>query len=323
MYPIKFLKNFKEKVWGGRQFHLLLNLELPDSNNYGESWEVCSHKNGMSIVENGKYRGWSLEQLSSKMGKELLGEEIIEKYNNKFPLLIKYLDINDKLSVQVHPSDEYALRVEGEFGKYESWFIIAASEDAKIILGVNAGVTKNEFGEKVRKNDFSNLFREVKVKKGDFIDIVPGLVHASLEGRIVVCEVQQNSDTTYRIFDFDRVVNGKKRELHTEKALEVIDYTLVPTISLEGDRETKKFERGFIEKLSFNNYYKIDRIKLNGGSYSPNPYKNFKIQSIIDGSGYFLFNDEKIILEKGDTYLIPANFSVTITGHMEILESYI
>lgn len=323
MYPIKFSKNFKEKVWGGRQFDLLLNMELPDSNNYGESWEVSSHKNGMSIVENGKYRGQTLEELITKMGKGILGEEIIDKYNDKFPLLIKYLDINDKLSVQVHPNDEYALRVEGEFGKYESWFIVDASEDAKIILGVDDGVTKEKFEKKVRKGDFSDLFKEVKVKKGDFIDVIPGVVHASLEGRIVICEVQQNSDTTYRIYDFDREVNGEKRELHIDKSLDVIDFSIVPVISAENDRIKEEFKNGYIEKLSSNDYYKIDRIKLKDGTYSPESYKNFKIQSIIDGKGYVLYGDKKIVLSKGDTYLIPANLLVTVTGDIEILESYI
>lgn len=323
MYPIKFRKVFKEKVWGGRQFSESLNMELPDDKSYGESWEVSSHKNGMSIVENGEYSGKTLEELIDEFGSKILGDEIIKKYDGKFPLLIKYLDINDKLSVQVHPNDDYALRVEGEFGKFESWFVVEASEDAKIILGVENGVGKKEFESKVKKSDFSNLFREVKVKKGDFVDVVPGLVHASLEGSIVICEIQQNSDTTYRIYDFDREVDGVKRELHIEKSLEVIDFSLVPEISTEESRTTKKINDTYIDSLSSNNYYKINRIKINSGNYFADSYKNFRIESIIDGGGTIKYGDNILDVSKGDTIFIPANLSITISGHIEIIESYI
>ncbi len=323
VYPMKFTKVFKEKVWGGRQFNDVLNMNLPDVKSYGESWEVCSHKNGMSIVENGYLKGKTLEDLINTNGKKLLGEEIVQKYSNKFPLLIKYLDINDKLSVQVHPNDDYALRVEGEFGKYESWYVVDASEDAKIILGIKDGVSRDQFESKVRNEDFSDIFREVKVKKGDIIDVVPGLVHASLEGSIMICEIQQNSDTTYRIYDFDRAVDGQKRELHIDKSLEVIDFSITPSITSQESRERVELQKGFKEKLSSNDYYNIDRIKLNGGEYRPESYKNFKIHSVIGGSGIAEYNKESLTLSKGDTFLIPANLDVSIVGDIEILESYI
>ena len=138
MYPLKFKKNLVKKIWGGRKFKEILNMELPDDELYGESWEVSSHKGGLSYVENGEFQGKSLIELIEKYGKDILGEEITDKFKGKFPLLIKYLDINDRLSVQVHPSDEYALRVEGEFGKSESWYIMEASDDATLILGIKA-----------------------------------------------------------------------------------------------------------------------------------------------------------------------------------------
>ena len=139
LYPLKFKKVFKEKIWGGRSFSEKLNMTLPTEELYGESWEVSSHKNGMSAVENGRLEGKTLEDLFLEYKGDFVGENIYSKYGEKFPLLIKYLDINDRLSVQVHPSDEYALRVEGEFGKSESWYILEASEDAKLIMGLKTG----------------------------------------------------------------------------------------------------------------------------------------------------------------------------------------
>lgn len=130
MYPIKFKKCFIDKVWGGRAFETVLGMTLPENRQIGESWEVSSHKNGMSVVENGIFKDITLENLVEKYGAELLGKDVSERFSGKFPLLIKYLDVNDRLSVQVHPSDDYALKVEGEFGKSECWYIIDASEDA-------------------------------------------------------------------------------------------------------------------------------------------------------------------------------------------------
>lgn len=323
MYPIKFNKILKEKIWGGRKFQELLQVDLPGTQNFGESWEVSSHKNGISVIANGEYSGKSLAELVDEKGVEILGDEIVKKYTNKFPLLIKYLDINDKLSVQVHPDDDYAIRVEGEFGKFESWFIMDASEDAKLILGMADGVTKEEFEIKVKDRDFKNLFREVSVKKGDFIDVHPGMVHASLTGSIVICEVQQNSDTTYRIFDFDRVENGQKRELHLEKSMDVIDFNMVPNITTENNRAKIVIDSGFIENLTSNDYYNIEKVKLYNGIYSPDIYKNFKIISVIGGNGVIKYGKELVKASLGDTFLIPAKLSINIEGNIEFLNSYI
>ena len=147
MYPLKFKKVFKDKVWGGRKLETILGMELPLDENIGESWEVSSHKNGMSLVEEGEFAGKSLETLLKEYKEELVGQEVYDKYGDNFPLLIKYLDVNDRLSVQVHPSDDYALRVEKEFGKSESWYIIDASSDAKLIMGLSQGITREKFEE--------------------------------------------------------------------------------------------------------------------------------------------------------------------------------
>lgn len=322
MYLLKFKKNLVEKVWGGRGFEETLGFNLPSEELYGESWEVSCHPSGMSYVENGKLEGESLEGLFQKFGKDLVGEEIVEKYGEKFPLLIKYLDINDKLSVQVHPSDEYALRVEKEFGKSEVWYVMEASEDAKLILGLKKEITPEIYKEKVDRKDFKGLFNEVKVKKGDFIDVKPGVVHGTLEGSILICEIQQNSDTTYRIYDFDREVNGVKRELHLDKAMDVIKFGEEVVISSESSREKIKKGDATVEELIRGEYFSIDRLLIDGKLIDME-YKNFKIYSILDGEGVLISENQKYEVKKGDTYFIPANKEVLIEGKLEIMKSYI
>lgn len=322
MYPLKFKKTLVKKVWGGRKFNTILNMTLPDDNLYGESWEVSSHKGGLSYIENGEYAGKTLIEVIESKKAEILGREICEKFKGEFPLLIKYLDINDRLSVQVHPSDEYALRVEGEFGKSECWYVMEASEDATLILGIKDGVTKQQFKEKVDKKDFDNLFNTVKVKKGDFINLLPGVVHATLEGSILICEVQQNSDTTYRIYDFDRLVDGKLRELHIDKALDVIDFDKKVEITSSANRQKIRLVGAEKEELVRGKYFNVDKYIVDG-VFEDETNENFKILSILDGSGEILCNDISYSINKGDTYLIPAGLKTQIVGKVEILKSYL
>lgn len=321
MYPIKFKKCFIDKVWGGRAFETVLGMTLPENRQIGESWEVSSHKNGMSVVENGIFKDITLENLVEKYGAELLGKDVSERFSGKFPLLIKYLDVNDRLSVQVHPSDDYALKVEGEFGKSECWYIIDASEDAKLILGLKGELTRETFLEKSKNKDFKNMFNEVSVKKGDFINITPGVVHASLEGSVLLCETQQNSDTTYRIYDFDRTVNGVPRPLHLEKAADVINFGEIPVVTSEETRQNIKLRNCVKQELVRCKYFNVDKLKING-IFHDEISENFKVYSILEGEGNIIYNDEKYPARKGDTYFIPANLNVSVDGEVEILKSF-
>ncbi|MGL6168236.1 MAG: type I phosphomannose isomerase catalytic subunit [Fusobacteriaceae bacterium] len=320
MYPLKFKKNLMKKIWGGRNFEDL-GIELIDDELYGESWEVSSHKNGMSIVENGKFTGKSLQELLENYGEHLVGKSVYSEYGDKFPLLIKYLDINDKLSVQVHPDDEYALRVEGELGKSETWYVLEASPDATLILGTKEGITQENFLDKFEKKEFDHIFNIVSVKKGDFIDVKPGLVHASLTGSVVICEIQQNSDTTYRIYDFDRLVDGKLRPLNLKKAMEVIDFNMKPTITTYENRKVIELKNCKKEELVRNQYFKVDRLIISG-EFKDEIIENFKIYSVLSGKGELLVDNKKYSIKKGDTYFIPANLLVEILGEVEILKSY-
>lgn len=322
MYPLKFKKTLVKKVWGGRKFNSILDMELPDESLYGESWEVSSHKGGLSYIENGEYAGCSLVDIINKNKEEMLGEEIVKRFKGEFPLLIKYLDINDRLSVQVHPSDDYALRVEGEFGKSECWYVMEASEDATLILGVKEGVTKDIFKKKVESKDFSELFNTIKVKKGDFINLLPGVVHATLEGSILICEVQQNSDTTYRIYDFDRLVDGKLRELHLDKALDVIDFEGKVQISTSENRQKISLVGAKKEELVRGEYFNVDKYLIEG-IFEDETNSNFKILSILDGVGEIICNNISYSIKKGDTYFIPAGLKTILKGKVEILKSYL
>ena len=324
LYPMKFKKVFIEKVWGGREFETKLNMTLPENKNIGESWEVSAHPNGMSIVENGPLAGKTLQEVYDEYKGKLVGEKVYNEYGQRFPLLIKYLDVNDRLSIQVHPSDEVALKKHNEFGKSESWYIMEASDDATLILGMKPGVTKEKFLEKVKKNDFDGLFEEKSVKKGDFIDITPGTVHASLKGSVIFAEIQQNSDVTYRIYDFDRIdKNGKKRELHLQDSADVIDFgkevEIKNTDFDESENEKDILRKNIIEK----EYYSIDKIRFNG-SFEDVNNESMTIYSFLEGEGKIVWGEnEELSAKKGETILIPAGIKTKTVGKFEILRTII
>ena len=322
LYPLKFKKVFKKKIWGGRSFSEKLNMTLPTEELYGESWEVSSHKNGMSVVENGNLEGKSLEELFLEYKGDFVGGNIYYKYGEKFPLLIKYLDINDRLSVQVHPSDDYALSVEREFGKSESWYILEGSEDAKLIMGLKNEITPEIFAEKTKNKDFNDLFNIISVKKGDFINVTPGLIHASLEGSVVICEVQQNSDMTYRIYDFDRLVDGKLRDLHLDKAMEVIDYENTPQISTNETRKSVKIDGGSKQEIIRDKHFNIDKLLLEE-KFEDVDRDSFMIYFVLEGKGKLTCDGVIYPIKKGDTWYIPPKLEVAVEGKLEILKTFL
>lgn len=301
LYPLKFEKVVVPKVWGGKDFNKVLDLNIDDSVNIGELWEVSAHKNGMSYCINGKLKGKSLEYIFENYKDELVD---VNKYK-QFPLLIKYLDVNDRLSIQVHPTDEVSLKKHNELGKSECWYIIYASEDAKLVLGTKKGIDKEKFYTHVKNKDFLSMFNTYSVKTGDFVDIVPGMVHASIEGQIVLAEIQQSSDITYRIYDFDRLDNGKLRPLHIDESAEAIDFNLVPEIK-------NVFElNGRIIK---NKFYTIDKISVKN-KYEDICKDSFIVYMAINGT----CNIENLSLKKGETVLIPKNYKTEIKGEVDLL----
>ena len=228
-YPIKFKPVYKDYIWGGRYFEKF-DRELPKGI-LAESWELSSHKNGVSIVSNGDLEGKTLSEIIKADAKNILGTKFPINCD-KMPLLIKFIDANDSLSVQVHPDDNYAAVYEGGLGKNEIWYIMDARPGAKLVEGLKAGVTKEIFAKAIKENRIKECLLEVEVKQGDVVNIPAGLVHAIGAG-LVIAEIQQTSDITYRVFDYNRVNSkGVGRLLHLKKALDVINFQ-------EGARDIK------------------------------------------------------------------------------------
>lgn len=323
LYPLKFRKVFKEKVWGGRSFNTFLGLELPENKNIGESWEVSTHENGISIVDNGYFKDKTISDILDYDSELLLGEEVVKKYDGKFPLLIKFLDINDKLSIQVHPDNSYAIPNENEFGKEESWYVMDASDDAEIIIGFNPGITEKKFKDALEQNNLESIFNRVKVKKGDILNVKPGTVHGTHKGSVLICEVQQNSDVTYRVYDYNRIIDGSKRDLHINKALDVISYDLVPDLTSVLERKEIILENAVKDNLTHCEFYTMERYKISN-MYKDGSYKNFRIYSVLDGEGEIYMGSELFQIRKGETFLIPANLDINIYGNkLELLKIYI
>lgn len=322
MYPLKFEKVFKKKIWGGQKFSSELNIDLPDNDKYGESWELCSRASGVSRIINGPLSGKTLEDVYQEYGAELVGEEVFSEFPDKFPLLVKYLDIEGLLSIRVHPDDKYALKHEKDYGKSKSWYVLEASKDAKVIMGLADGVGREEFLERAAKKDFDGLFRILPVKKGDFIDIEPGTVYSSYEGSLLVCEIQQNSETKYRIYDYERDRNGNPKEIHLEKAAEIMKYGRQPLVTSAATRETMEFEGAKIQELVRHKYYNVDHMIIEKELLAE-AYKNFKVLTIINGSGKMYASNQEYELKKGDTYFIPSKVRVGIEGNVELLKSYL
>ena len=225
-------------------------------------------------------------------------EKIYNEYGKRFPLLIKYLDVNDRLSIQVHPDDEVANKKHNELGKSESWYIMEASDDAVLIMGMKPGITKEVFLEKAKNNDFSGMFEEISVKKGDLVDITPGMVHASLTGSVLFAEIQENSDVTYRIYDFDRIENGKKRELHIDDAAEVIDF------EKKADVRKTEFENGETRKnIIKKKYYNIDKVKVEEKFEDINE-ESMIIYSILEGKGSIESSNSTLDIQKGEFWYL-------------------
>lgn len=320
-YPFIFTPDFKERVWGGKKLQTFFNKDIPYEHT-GESWEVASHDNGQSIICNGELKGMTLNEVINKYPIEIIGHTLESNY--KFPLLIKLIDAKEKLSVQVHPDDNYAKKVEhGELGKSEAWYVLEADEGAKLIAGLKDEVDKATFVKALENNNLETVLNEVRVQKGDVIDIPAGFVHA-IGGGILLAEVQQNSDTTYRVYDWNRVgLDGNKRELHVDKSLDVIDFegkhskSLVSGISIEKD--------GYIHKCYISNeYFSLEKITVLEKYAQDNKPNRFEVFICIDGHGIVQYKGIQYSIKKGDSMMIPAHIKqFNIQGKVELLKTYV
>nr|WP_223592254.1 mannose-6-phosphate isomerase, class I [Neobacillus bataviensis] len=309
-----FLKPvLKERIWGGRALQYEFGYELP-SNETGECWAISAHPNGPSIIENGPYAGITLDRLWKEQP-ELFGNPKEEV----FPLLTKILDANLDLSVQVHPSDDYAKVYEnGELGKTECWYIIDCKKDANIIIGHNAK-TKEEMIRLMNEGKWDSLLHKRKIKPGDFFFVPSGTIHALCEGTLVL-ETQQSSDTTYRVYDYDRKdANGNIRELHLEKAMDV---TTVPHQHTQNVPTVEKRENVTITTFMESEFFSVYHWDVTGDATFLIDNK-YLLVSVIKGEGSLVNNGEKYSLQKGTHLIIPVGLrKFNINGNCQLIVSH-
>jgi len=305
-YPIKFEPLYKEKIWGGTRLAEVLGKKLPAGKKIGESWELAQHPHGTSVVANGVYRGKSLAELVKRHPKELMGTCGVEEARGRFPLLFKFLDASDILSVQVHPGDEYAAR-SGDLGKTECWYVVDALPGARITKGLRPGVSAREFERRARDGMVGECLNSFPVSAGDVIFIPAGTVHAIGAG-CLVAEIQQNSDMTYRVFDWNRLgADGKPRQLHMKDALAVIDFgSRLPNIEAPRTVCHYPFPRQLLVDCDKFVLESADIEQFGGLNERPD---SFTILIMLAGRGELYYGPglrQSVTAATGETILLPA-----------------
>lgn len=320
---MKFAPIYKDKIWGGNKIRTVLNKDFGVLPNCGESWELSGVEGNVSEVSNGFLAGNTLEELIEVYMGDLVGDHIFDNFGIEFPLLIKFIDANDNLSIQVHPDDELSKKRHNAFGKTEMWYVIQADPDSKLQSGFNQQVNQEEYLEKLEKNELTDILNFEEVAAGDVYFIPAGRVHAIGKG-ILLAEIQQTSDITYRIYDYDRRDDeGNPRELHTELALDAIDFTLFP--EYKSSYESKLNESVELAKCK---YFTTNVLELNKAIEKDyNQLDSFVIYICLEGELQIETESGSETVQKGETILIPAAIeSVQLnptTASVKLLEVYI
>ena len=318
MYPLLLKAPVKDYLWGGNKLKTEYGFES-DNEIAAEAWVLSCHKDGTNTVVGGEFDGKSLLEVLNIWGEKALGERA--KKFSYFPILIKLIDAKQKLSVQVHPSDEYALKYEGEYGKTEMWYVVDCEEGSELIYGFKENISKEEFERRINDNTLTEVCNFVPVHKGDVFFIEAGTMHAIGKG-ILIAEVQQNSNTTYRVSDYGRLgADGKPRELHVEKAIDVtkcqkptIPYGNVGTITVNGEDKYRELARCDLFTTGVISLKKSTVI---------NTKESFVSLVVLDGAVNIHWDNNSLIAKKGDSVFVPANMAVKLTGEAEILSSYV
>lgn len=319
LYPLKFQPILKERIWGGEKLKSLLNknCNLP---NIGESWEISDVEGDTSIVSNGELKGQSLKQLLQTYGDDLVGLQNYKIFHDKFPLLIKFIDAKEDLSIQLHPNDELAAKRHNSFGKTEMWYVVQADEDSNLIVGFNQEITSELYLKHLENKTLPEILNFNKVKSGDTYFIEVGRVHAIGAG-VVVAEIQQTSDITYRVYDWDRVdQHGKGRELHNDLALDAIDFDMKDDFKVQYSR-TKNQSNEMVNCPYFTTNY----LQLTKTVKKENYHDSFMIYMCVDGEANFSTNNHSELIKKGETILLPAaiaSFEIS-TENATLLEVYV
>ncbi|WP_278036274.1 type I phosphomannose isomerase catalytic subunit [Flavobacterium nitratireducens] len=317
IYPLQFEPILKERIWGGEKLKTVLGKPI-QSSTVGESWELSTVEGDVSVVANGELKGTSLMILIDESPNEILGTAVYARFGKQFPLLFKYLDAREDLSIQVHPNDALAKERHNSFGKTEMWYIMQADEDARIIVGFKEKSNAEEYVANLKNKTLLSILDDVKVKSGDVFFLETGTVHAIGAG-LVVAEIQQTSDITYRIYDFDRVdAQGNGRELHIDLALDAINYDKVDTYKNYSKEPNKS------NTVVDCPYFTTNLIPLDGEVKVNKNGETFTVYMCVEGSFELDYNGMKYSYKKGDTVLIPAEIKAfVLSGKASVLEIYI
>lgn len=322
LYPLQFRENLKEKIWGGDAMGRLLGKGVTAGQKIGESWEVSDHGVDSSVVCNGPLAGMSLHEIFSQQKEALMGRRLAQKYADVFPLLVKFLDARENLSVQVHPDDEQARELEvDELGKTECWYILHAEPGATIIKGVARDLSREEFSAAIAEGGVMDLLDEFPITTGDFLFLPAGTIHAICSGT-VIAEIQQNSDTTYRVYDYGRLgLDGQPRDLHIDKTLAVADLrknsqrceTPVPLECEEAQRwRLNKCDKFWVDKICLD-----DVLNLTTDD-------EVQVVMVVGGEGELCWGDDgqRQKLSTGMSLLVPAALErYSLHGNLEVLLS--
>ncbi|MFI5160355.1 MAG: type I phosphomannose isomerase catalytic subunit [Sphingobacteriales bacterium] len=322
LYPLKFKTIYKDKIWGGQKIKTYLHKDFGNLPNCGETWEISGVKSDVSVVAEGPLEGQSLADLLEKYKDQLVGKKVYEHFGNTFPLLVKFIDANDDLSIQVHPDDEMAKIRHNSFGKTEMWYVIEADPGSTLISGFNKKINKDIYLEKLSSGHIMDVLNREDVSAGDVFFLPAGRVHTIGKG-LLIAEIQQTSDITYRIYDFDRVDDkGNKRELHTEQAVDANDYDFYPEYKTK--YQPTKNETVKLVKCPYFTTNILDFSKSTSRDYTN--LDSFVIHVCVEGNYVIECQGGQHTVKMGECILLPKTAGrvdmITING-FKILESYV
>ncbi|WP_430429655.1 type I phosphomannose isomerase catalytic subunit [Maribacter litoralis] len=302
MHPLKFKPILKERLWGGTKLKEVFGKPI-ESDITGESWELSTVPGDISVVANGSLEGKSLQELIDSNAEELLGKSVVERFGKEFPILIKFIDAKQDLSIQLHPNDALAKERHNSFGKTEMWYIMDADPKAELIVGFNKDVTKEEYAESVANDTLLDLLNYEQVKEGDTFFINTGKIHAIGAG-VMLAEIQQTSDVTYRVFDFNRKdKEGNLRELHTDLALDAVDYEKKDDFIVSYDK-TKNEVNTMVDCP----YFKTNFIELSENLDLDTAQRDsFTIYMCVGGEAKISTAEGEVSIKSGETALLPAS----------------
>ena len=319
LYPLKFQPILKDKIWGGQKLHQILH-KPTTSKNAGESWEISDVEGDTSVVANGALQGSSLNYLLETHTSDLLGEKNFRQFGTKFPLLIKFIDAKEDLSVQLHPNDQLAKARHNSFGKTEMWYVVQADPESNLIVGFNQEMTQELYLKHLEDKTLQSILNFDTVKAGDAYFIEVGRIHAIGAG-VLLAEIQQTSDITYRVYDWDRVGSeGNERELHNDIALEAFDFDMPDNFRVNYTKDSDS-----PTELVSCPYFTTNVFKVNDTILKENTHDSFMIYMCVEGKAQIEVDGNQTEISMGETVLIPAcikRFSIS-ANHAKLLEVYV